>query len=72
MAKVLALVLVGVLLTALAALIPAALWYCFDDTLARLVKYPPLGRIPFGPVLAFTWFVSALFKGSASASASKG
>lgn len=71
MAKVLALLLVGVLLTALAALIPAALWYCFDDTLARLVKYPALGRVPFGPVLAFTWFVTALFKGTATATAAK-
>ncbi len=52
-------------------MIPAALWYCFDDTLAAGTGQPWLGTVPFLNMWAFTFFVSMLFKSTASAKSSK-
>lgn len=43
---------------ALASLIPAGLWYCVDDTLARLVGNPAIGELSLWFVYPMSWLVS--------------
>lgn len=38
------------------------LWFCYDDTLARLTETPGLGHVPF-----WMWFWMALAAGITSA-----
>lgn len=53
----------GVVLAFVLSLIPAAIWYCFDDKLAEIAGVPALGRVPFWNMYAFCIFVMWLFKG---------
>lgn len=59
------------LLASIGLLIPAGIWYAFDDALADLVGKPWIGKIPLH-VLVFAWILigalGGLFRGFVSKS----
>lgn len=62
-------VIIGILiLAAMFSMIPAMLWYCFDDAIARALDKPLLGSLEFLNVYAFTWFMTMITTSKNSAS----
>ena len=58
----LSLVFLSLFLIFFVSLIPALLWYCFDDQLAAGTGVPWLGNIPFRNMYAFTLFLGFCVK----------
>jgi hypothetical protein len=58
----LSLVFLSLFLIFFVSLIPALLWYCFDDQLAAGTGVPWLGNIPFWNMYAFTLFLGFCVK----------
>ena len=42
------------------ALVISGLWYCFDDAMATLTGYEPLGTVPLYAVFLLFWIVMML------------